>query len=63
MSFDQSLFKLYKEEVITKEDALRFAESRTDLNLQMRLSESGKISPSLSSSKPTNNQPTFSTKL
>lgn len=62
MSFDQSLFKLYKEDVITKEDALRFAESRTDLNLQMRLSESGKSGIS-APSKPTNNQPTFSTKL
>jgi len=62
MSFDQSLFKLYKDGVITKDDALRFAESRTDLNLQMRLSESGKSSLS-NPSKPANNQPTFSTKL
>ncbi len=62
MSFDQSLFKLYKDEIITKEDALRFAESRTDLNLQMRLSESGKPPPSLST-KSKSNQPTFSTKL
>ena len=62
MSFDQSLFKLYKDGVITKEDALKFAESRTDLNLQMRLSESGKVSSSLAS-KTKSNQPTFSTKL
>lgn len=62
MSFDQSLFRLYKDGVITRDDALRFAESRTDLNLQMRLSESGKSSLS-SLSKPANNQPTFSTKL
>lgn len=62
MSFDQSLFKLYKEGIITKDDALRFAESRTDLNLQMRLSESGKTSmPSSKKSAPS--QPTFSTKL
>jgi len=64
MSFDQSLFKLYKDGVITKDDALRFAESRTDLNLQMRLSESGKPSQGMSSDKPSlKNQPTFSTKL
>lgn len=64
MSFDQSLFKLYKDGVITKDDALRFAESRTDLNLQMRLSESGKSSQSVSAEKPKlKNQPTFSTKL
>lgn len=41
MSFDQSLFKLYKDGVITRADALKFSESRTDLNLQMRLSDSG----------------------
>jgi len=64
MSFDQSLFKLYKDGVITKDDALRFAESRTDLNLQMRLSESGKPSQNVSPDKPKlKNQPTFSTKL
>jgi twitching motility protein PilU len=62
MSFDQSLFKLYKDGVITKDDALRFAESRTDLNLQMRLSESGQTR-SPAPSKSTNSQPTFSTKL
>ncbi len=62
MSFDQSLFKLYKDKIITKEDALRFAESRTDLNLQMRLSESG--SPSIqTSSSEKKNPTTFSTKL
>jgi twitching motility protein PilU len=62
MSFDQSLFGLYKDGVITKEDALRFAESRTDLSLQMRLSESGgSVAPS-SAPKP-KGQPTFNTKL
>jgi len=62
MSFDQSLFKLYRDKTITKEDALRFAESRTDLNLQMRLSESG--NPSFAKDKPSiKNKPTFSTKL
>ena len=63
MSFDQSLFTLYKDGVITKEDALRFAESRTDLSLQMRLSESGGSTvPSSTSSKP-KGQPSFNTKL
>ncbi len=63
MSFDQSLFSLYKDGVITKDDALRFAESRTDLSLQMRLSESGgsPVAPS-SPSKP-KGQPSFNTKL
>lgn len=63
MSFDQSLFKLYKSSVISKEDALRFAESRTDLNLQMRLTESGNKTSNMDSSKPRSNGPTFSTKL
>ncbi len=62
MSFDQSLFSLYKDGVITKDDALRFAESRTDLGLQMRLSESGKgQAPAPKESK--NSQPNFNTKL
>jgi twitching motility protein PilU len=62
MSFDQSLFGLYKDGTITKNDALRFAESRTDLNLQMRLSESG--SSAATPSKPKNSgQPSFNTKL
>ncbi|MEP2300672.1 MAG: ATPase, T2SS/T4P/T4SS family, partial [Kangiellaceae bacterium] len=62
MSFDQSLFGLYKDGVITKEDALRFAESRTDLSLQMRLSESGGSAVPSSAPKP-KGQPTFNTKL
>ena len=62
MSFDQSLFSLYKDGVITKEDALRFAESRTDLSLQMRLSESGGTPVPSSSPKP-KGQPSFNTKL
>ncbi|MDH5434310.1 MAG: PilT/PilU family type 4a pilus ATPase [Gammaproteobacteria bacterium] len=62
MSFDQSLFKLYKTDVISKEEALHFAESRTDLNLQMRLSETGgkMQQPSVEGSS---NGPSFSTKL
>lgn len=61
MSFDQSLYALYKEGTITKEDALRFAESRTDLNLQMRLSESG--GQMTDKSKPSLKGPSFNTKL
>jgi twitching motility protein PilU len=62
MSFDQSLFSLYKDGVITKDDALRFAESRTDLGLQMRLSESGKRqAPAPKEAK--NSSPNFNTKL
>jgi len=64
MSFDQSLFKLYKEGTITREDALRFAESRTDLNLQMRLSESGQKTASMDEQAPKKDAgPNFSTKL
>ncbi len=66
MSFDQCLFKLYKQNVITKDDALKFAESKTDLNLQMRLSESGQKTSSMDSKdnkKPGNKAPSFSTKL
>ncbi|TQV87357.1 PilT/PilU family type 4a pilus ATPase [Aliikangiella coralliicola] len=63
MSFDQSLFKLYKSNTITREDALRFAESRTDLNLQMRLSESGQKTANMDAIKPQSKGPSFSTKL
>ncbi len=40
-TFDQSLFDLYKTGLITREDALHYAESRTDLSLRMRLGEAG----------------------
>ncbi len=63
MSFDQSLFKLYQAKVITREDALRFAESRTDLNLQMRLTESGGATTTRDPMKPKPSGPSFSTKL
>ncbi|MCW8998363.1 MAG: hypothetical protein OQK04_06570, partial [Kangiellaceae bacterium] len=63
MSFDQSLFKLYKDGVITREDALKFAESRTDLNLQMRLSESGQKTARMEPVAKKNDGPNFSTKL
>ncbi|MET1255589.1 PilT/PilU family type 4a pilus ATPase [Aliikangiella maris] len=64
-SFDQSLFKLYKDQTITREDALKFAESRTDLNLQMRLAESGGKTANMDPvSKPRKSGgPNFSTKL
>jgi len=63
MSFDQSLFKLYQTKVITREDALRFAESRTDLNLQMRLTESGDKTVGMEPAKKKPKGPSFSTKL
>jgi twitching motility protein PilU len=65
MSFDQSLFKLYQAGTITKDDALRFAESRTDLNLQMRLTETGSTNAVTSADleKPKPKGPSFSTKL
>lgn len=65
MSFDQSLFKLYKEGTITRDDALKFAESKTDLNLQMRLAESGSKTASMGpqSGDKKSEGPNFSTKL
>ena len=62
MSFDQCLFKLYQSKVITRDDALHFAESKTDLNLKMRLAESGKKSSSLPNKKQSDG-PSFKTKL
>lgn len=67
MTFDQCLFKLYKQRIITREDALHFAESKTDLNLKMRLAESGGKAPAAAPGapkKPSNgNGPSFKTKL
>lgn len=40
-TFDQSLYDLYKAGHISREDALHYAESKTDLNLRMRLGEAG----------------------
>jgi len=40
-TFDQSLYNLWKGKEITREDALHFAESRTDLSLKMRLGKQG----------------------
>jgi twitching motility protein PilU len=36
-TFDQALYLLWKKKEISREDALHFAESRTDLSLKMRL--------------------------
>lgn len=41
-TFDQDLLNLYKEGLITKEEALRQAESVNDLNLAINLWEDGK---------------------
>ncbi len=40
-TFDQSLYELYKENKINKEEALNNADSRTNLGLHIRLDESG----------------------
>jgi len=65
MSFDQSLFSFYESGVITKADALRFAESKTDLSLQMRLAEGGvkKLPNEPGSNKTRSSAPSFKTKL
>lgn len=47
-TFDQSLFDLYKAGRLSLQDALRFADSHTDLALRIRLSDpapSGEVSP------------------
>ena len=65
MSFDQSLFAFYESGVITRADALRFAESKTDLSLQMRLAESGgnSLSNQQTGNKSKSLGPSFKTKL
>ena len=40
-TFDMALYNLWKAKEITREDALHFAESRTDLSLRMRLGNQG----------------------
>jgi twitching motility protein PilU len=40
-SFDQCLFRLYKEGKVEREEALRAADSRDGLDLKFRLSEGG----------------------
>ena len=42
-TLDQSLFKAYKEGVISKEDALRYADSANDVRLNIKMHERGKV--------------------
>ncbi len=42
-TLDQSLIKAYKEELISKEEALRFADSANDVRLQIKLHERGEF--------------------
>lgn len=46
-TFDQSLFDLYEAELITYEDALRFADSVNDLRLQIKLNSKRSDRPSV----------------
>jgi len=41
-TFDQALFDLYKAGKITKDNAIRYADSRNNVGLQIRLTEEGK---------------------
>lgn len=41
-TFDQALLQLYKDEKISKENAIRFADSKNNVSLKIRLSEEGK---------------------
>ncbi|MBL8248480.1 MAG: type IV pili twitching motility protein PilT, partial [Candidatus Competibacter sp.] len=43
-TFDQSLFKLYKEGKISKDEAIKNADSKNNVGLQIRLSESSETS-------------------
>lgn len=38
-TFDQALFNLYKEGKITKENAIKYADSKNNVGLQIRLGE------------------------
>lgn len=42
-TLDQSLVKAYKEDVITKEDAIRYADSANDVRLQIKMHERGEF--------------------
>ena len=42
-TFDQALFDLYKSGEISQDNALRYADSRNNLRLQIRLSEEGRL--------------------
>ncbi len=45
-TFDQALYRLYKDGLITLEEALANADSRNNLSLKIRLSESGSVGSS-----------------
>lgn len=42
-TLDQSLVKAYKEELISKEDAIRFADSANDVRLQIKMHDRGEL--------------------
>jgi twitching motility protein PilU len=42
-TLDQSLVKAYKEELISKEDAIRYADSANDVRLQIKMFERGEL--------------------
>lgn len=42
-TFDQALFELYKEGKITQENAIRYADSKNNVGLKIRLSEEGLV--------------------
>ena len=42
-TLDQSLVKAYKEDVISKEDAIRYADSANDVRLQIKMHEKGRF--------------------
>lgn len=42
-TFDKALFALYKEGKITKDNAIRYADSKNNVELEIRLSEEGRV--------------------
>jgi len=42
-TLDQSLVKAYNEELISKEDAIRFADSANDVRLQIKMLDKGEL--------------------
>lgn len=44
-TFDQALFDLYQQNIISYEDALRFADSANDLRLHIKLEQNGRKPP------------------
>ncbi|RLA03224.1 MAG: type IV pili twitching motility protein PilT [Gammaproteobacteria bacterium] len=59
-TFDQALYRLWLQKEISREDALHYAESRTDLSLKMRL---GNKAISLDDKKPAKKKGRFNTKM